>query len=110
MDSKPFLWYVPPSRQNSRSRRRRVLATVPTSEHIGLDRVPAGRAAQVVAIRLAPPDAQRLMEMGLVPGTPVEVVRRAPFGDPLEIRARKSRLSLRSKVAAQVLVVLSTAP
>ena len=27
----------------------------------------------------------RFMEMGLLPGTPIEMVRRAPLGDPLEI-------------------------
>ena len=42
------------------------------------------------------------MEMGLLPGTWVEMVRRAPFGDPLEIRLRGYLLSLRSADAAGI--------
>ena len=42
------------------------------------------------------------MEMGLLPGTRIEMVRRAPFGDPLEIRLRGYLLSLRSADAAEV--------
>lgn len=47
---------------------------------------------------------RRLMEMGLVPGTPVTVVNVAPLGDPLEIIVRGGRLSIRKAEAAQVLV------
>jgi ferrous iron transport protein A len=42
---------------------------------------------------------RRLMELGLLPGTPVEVVRVAPLGDPLEIRARGCCLSIRRSEA-----------
>ena len=45
---------------------------------------------------------RRLMELGLVPGTPVEVVRRAPFGDPVEIRIRDVSLSLRRTETSRI--------
>lgn len=35
------------------------------------------------------------MEMGLVRGTPVEVIRFAPMGDPVDIKVRGYHLSLR---------------
>jgi ferrous iron transport protein A len=38
---------------------------------------------------------RRLMELGIVPGTVIEMVRRAPLGDPVEIRIRDVSLSLR---------------
>jgi len=38
---------------------------------------------------------RRLMEMGLLPGTPVSVARIAPLGDPLELRLRGYALSIR---------------
>ena len=44
----------------------------------------------------------RLMEMGLLPGTPIEMVRRAPLGDPLEIRLRGYLLSLRKAEASRI--------
>ncbi len=49
---------------------------------------------------------QRLMEMGLIPGTVVEVERLAPLGDPLEIRIKDYHLSLRKDEAAFLLVEL----
>ena len=45
---------------------------------------------------------RRLMELGLVPGTPVEMVRRAPFGDPVEIRVRDVSLSLRRTETSRI--------
>jgi ferrous iron transport protein A len=47
---------------------------------------------------------RRLMEMGLVPGTAVRVVSVAPLGDPLTLELRSSKLSIRKREAAQVLV------
>jgi Fe2+ transport system protein FeoA len=41
----------------------------------------------------------RLREMGLVPGTRLTLVRRAPLGDPIEISLRGSLLSLRRSEA-----------
>ncbi|KAB2643699.1 MAG: ferrous iron transport protein A [Verrucomicrobia bacterium] len=48
--------------------------------------------------------ANRLREMGLLPGTTIVFVRRAPLGDPLEIRLRGYSLSLRQNEAASILV------
>ena len=42
------------------------------------------------------------MEMGLLPGTEIETIRRAPLGDPLKIRLRGYLLSLRLADAARV--------
>jgi ferrous iron transport protein A len=40
------------------------------------------------------------MELGIVPGTEIEVVRRAPLGDPIELRLRRVHLALRREEAA----------
>lgn len=48
---------------------------------------------------------RRLMELGLLPGTPVRVVRRAAIGGVLELEVRRSRLTVRTGEAAQVFVV-----
>jgi Fe2+ transport system protein FeoA len=42
---------------------------------------------------------QKLLAMGLTPHTQFEVIRRAPFGDPIEIRVRNFYLSLRQEEA-----------
>lgn len=49
----------------------------------------------------------RMQEMGLLPGTPVRFIRRAPLGDPLEIEIRGYLLSLRRKDAADILVAVN---
>jgi ferrous iron transport protein A len=47
-------------------------------------------------------DRLRLMEMGLLPGTEVRFVRRAPLGGPLEVEVRGFHLSLRQTEAASI--------
>ena len=42
--------------------------------------------------------------MGFVEGAPVRLVRRAPFGDPLEVEIHGYHLSLRKAEAEMVLV------
>lgn len=46
----------------------------------------------------------RLREMGLLPGTPITLIRTAPLGDPIEIKVRGYHLTLRKSEAASVLV------
>ena len=47
---------------------------------------------------------RRLLDMGVVPGAEIEVVRIAPLGDPVEYRVRGYRLSLRRSEATLVMV------
>ncbi len=49
---------------------------------------------------------KRILDMGLTPGTRVEVIRRAPLGDPVEFKLKGYNLSLRKKEAETVLVEL----
>ena len=44
----------------------------------------------------------RLLDMGLIPGTAVKVVKIAPMGDPMEIRLRGYELTLRKEDAAKI--------
>ena len=69
-----------------------------------LDQLREGERARVEAIRGDDAIVQRLLEMGLFEGEEVEVIGFAPLGDPLEIRLRDYRLSLRRSEAARVLV------
>lgn len=63
-----------------------------------------GESGRVAEIRLQAADKARLMEMGVLVGTVVELVRFAPLGDPIEIKARGYRLTLRRHEAENVLV------
>ena len=64
----------------------------------------AGQAACVTAIDLPATEKPRPMEMGLLVGTSVELVRFAPLGDPVEIKVRGYHLTLRRSEAENVLV------
>ena len=50
------------------------------------------------------PVHRRILDMGVVPGTEVEVVRVAPLGDPVELLIRGYHLSLRKEEAREILV------
>jgi Fe2+ transport system protein FeoA len=67
-----------------------------------LDQLSLGRRGLVTALDGDDPLVQRLLEMGLLEGEEVEVVGIAPLGDPIEVRLRDYRLSLRRREAARV--------
>lgn len=67
-----------------------------------LSEIPVGGRALVRAMRGERFMTRRLMEMGLTPGVEVEVLRRAPMGDPIELRLRRYALSIRREDAAHV--------
>ena len=67
-----------------------------------LDQLPIGQSAKVAKLNGAPAIKRRLMEMGLTPAATVEAIRRAPMGDPLDVKVRGYHLSLRKEEAAAV--------
>jgi len=71
-----------------------------------LTSIALGTTVTVAEIKLPPAARPRLMEMGLLVGTKVELVRFAPMGDPVEIKVRGYNLTLRKSEAEQILVNL----
>lgn len=61
-----------------------------------------GIDAKVLSINGNSPVTRRLMEMGVVPGVSVRVIKSAPFGDPIEIRVRNYNLALRRSEAESI--------
>jgi len=47
---------------------------------------------------------RKLLDMGIIPGVLVEVVKLAPLGDPIEIKIKGYNLSLRKDEASQIFV------
>jgi len=76
----------------------------PATPPQALSTLPPGGRGRVAEIRVPAADKPRLMEMGLLVGTPVEVVRFAPLGDPVEIKVRGYHLTIRRHEAEQILV------
>lgn len=75
-----------------------------------LTSVSFGVTATVAEIKVPAASRPRLMEMGLLVGTPVELVRFAPLGDPVEIKVRGYNLTLRRQEAEQIWVRTADAP
>ncbi|MFT4563439.1 MAG: ferrous iron transport protein A [Gammaproteobacteria bacterium] len=64
----------------------------------------AGQTGIVQGFTQESTSAQRLMQLGIIEGERIEVIRRAPAGDPIEIRVLGYSLSLRTSEAATILV------
>ena len=71
-----------------------------------LDQLQEGQRARIDSLEGDDVVLQRMMEMGLLEGEEIEVLGFAPLGDPMEIRLRDYRLSLRRNEAARIEVTL----
>jgi DtxR family Mn-dependent transcriptional regulator len=69
---------------------------------IGLNALQPGQKGRVVKVALPGDTGKRLVEMGLTPGSLIEVERVAPLGDPLEIKVKGYHLTLRKEEAAGI--------
>ena len=64
-----------------------------------LNHVSAGQEAKVVKVRTKGAVRRRIVDMGVVRGVPIRVVKVAPLGDPIEIKVKGYNLSLRKEEA-----------
>ena len=64
-----------------------------------LSELPVGCAGLIRALPHGKDSLTRLRELGLVPGTKIRLVRRAPLGDPIEVAVRGSRFAMRRSEA-----------
>lgn len=67
-----------------------------------LDQLKIGESARVSIVGGTTDVRRRLMEMGIIPGTVIRVVRFAPLGDPMDVEVRGYHLSLRKQEAHEV--------
>lgn len=67
-----------------------------------LDEIRPGRGCRIVRQNLGGATGQRLMDMGFIPGTKVEVIRNAPLVDPVDLFIRGYHVSIRHAEAKGV--------
>lgn len=73
--------------------------TMATSQHLGA--LAVGQSGRILGYEKgARSYREKLLSMGLIPGTSFTVTRQAPLGDPVEIKVRGFKLSLRKAEAA----------
>ena len=69
-----------------------------------LDKLPQGQEAVITAVGGEGALRCHLLDMGLTPRTRVTVRKRAPLGDPIELRLRGYELTLRAEDAKKITV------
>ena len=70
---------------------------------MNLDELEIGKDAVVASVDCDEPSLrQHILDMGLTPGVEVTLMKRAPMGDPLEVRVRGYELTLRRADAAHI--------
>lgn len=77
---------------------------LPFVEELPLNELLPGQQGVIKEVGGASMLKRRLLEMGLIPGEKIEVLKIAPLGDPMEVRVKGYLLSLRKEEAESVLV------
>ncbi|NTW72346.1 MAG: ferrous iron transport protein A [Eubacteriaceae bacterium] len=61
-----------------------------------------GQKGTIFDINMDDKNKKKLMELGVTPGTSVIFVRKAPLGDPINIKVRGFNLALRKDLATKI--------
>lgn len=65
---------------------------------------PVGSTVQVFELLSKDLPRRRMLDLGLVPGTVIEVLRKSPLGDPIAYKIRGAMIALRKEESQQILV------
>lgn len=71
-----------------------------------LSQMPVGSACTVADIHLEGLLRRRIMDLGIIPGTAVECIRKGPSGDPTAYAVRGTTIALRKEDAAKISIYL----
>lgn len=69
-----------------------------------LNMLEIGQRARVIQVKGLGSSRKRLLDMGMVPGTVLSVIKKAPLGDPIDFKLKGYNLSLRKKEAEMIIV------
>jgi ferrous iron transport protein A len=72
--------------------------------NLTLDRLAPDHSGAITAVHAFGMAAERMAALGLIPGTRVAMLRRAPFGGPLHLRIGLTELMIRRVDARAVLL------
>lgn len=82
-----------------RKQERKIEGTMRT-----LDELKPGQRAKILRVGSVGAVKRRIVDMGVVRGTPIEVIKVAPLGDPIEVKVKGYNLSLRKEEARVITV------
>ena len=67
-----------------------------------LNDLPIGQSAVITHVGASGALRQHFLDMGLIPNAEVKMIKRAPLGDPIEVRIRSYDLTLRAAEAQEI--------
>ena len=71
---------------------------------LSIQTIPTGIPYRIVAVQGECTTTQRVRELGFIPGATCTVVRRAPFGGPMEVALERRTIGLRLTGDLSILV------
>jgi ferrous iron transport protein A len=71
-------------------------------ETMALSEIAVGQSAVVASLKLSPEVGDHLMHLGFLPEATIEVLRRAPAGDPTVYRVEGAEIALRRETARHI--------
>ena len=71
---------------------------------ISLDKVPIGEKCTVCSLIAKGNDRRRLLDLGIVAGTEIEVLAKSPAGDPVSYLIRGAVIAFRCEDAGKIIV------
>lgn len=75
------------------------------ADTVRLDSLKPGDACLLHDIKVSGATAQRFMDLGLIPGVTIDIVRNAPLVDPVELLIRGNYISIRHSEARKIEVI-----
>ena len=73
-----------------------------------LDALEKGRTATVIELTNAGAERRRMLDLGILPGTPIVLEMISPLGDPHAYRIRGTVIALRRQQARSIRIRLET--
>lgn len=71
---------------------------------LNLDQIKPGVTVKVKKVSAAGNLQRRILALGIIPGSIMEVIKVAPLGDPIEVKLRSSNLMIRKEEAQNISV------
>lgn len=66
--------------------------------------IPVNKKAKIKEIMIDGPIRRRLLDLGLIEDTVIEVLQKSPFGDPIAYSIRGAVIALRSEITSKILI------
>lgn len=71
---------------------------------IKLNTLPIGGFGRIIKLTATDKSRRRLLDLGLIPDTIVESIRKSPSGDPIAYEIRGAVIALRSEESSKIMV------